>query len=389
MPTTKLGKCTWGWPEVRGVLAGSFGCASAPNARDTFAQALRTLGYASTPILTSSASVGLRLALEEMQAQRSNKTVVVVPAYCCPSVPRTVRALGLALRAAPVGADLNLDLDATAPLLRDDVLAVVGAHMYALPLDLVRLKKMTDAVGAFLIDDSAHALGPPFGTGGDVGLVSFNQSKTLTGGSPYGGGALFVPNEDLRLGIDRRWSALHEGKSRARAYAWFWLRYGAEITPRALSEYLYDFDIPLMHALGAGDDRAERMSAAAALALCAQVARLNAILTARTAITGWYLDATRRSEGIEFVQTATPRYLSRMFVRWKQDTRARDVRERLARRGFASRMPYPMWTTADDPTAAFIGKVNETHLELPGSPKLVKGDIDELIGALSASLKSA
>lgn len=388
MPTTKLGKCTWGWAEVRAVLSGSLHLASPDASRVTLAQALDGLGYKSAPFLVSRASVGLRLALEEMRALRPDRSVVVVPAYCCPSVPSTVRAAGLNLRAAPVAPDLNLDLDRLAPLLKDDVLAVVGVHMYALPLDMARLKTLADVAGAFTIDDAAHMVAAPHGLQGDVGLLSFNQSKTLTGGSPRGGGALFVTNEDLQAGVARRHASLPEGKSRARNYVWFALRFGIEVAPRALTQYIWDLDIPLMWATGANDEAAEKMGASPALAVRAQIERLEFVLAGRTAAAARYLTTLRGHENLEFVQASAPRYLSRMMVRWNAGPAAADVRERLTQRGFAARVPYPMWTAEDDPTADFIRKVTATHLELPGSPRLVANDIEELVTALSLCLKS-
>jgi len=388
MPTTKLGKCTWGGAEVRAVLSGALHLASPEASRAALTQALDRLGYKHAPLLVNRASVGLRLALEEMRAQRPDRSVVVVPAYCCPSVPSTVRAAGLNLRAGPVTPDLNLDLDRLAPLLKNDVLAVVGVHMYALPLDMARLKALAGAAGAFTVDDAAHMVAAPHGLQGDVGLLSFNQSKTLTGGSPHGGGALFVTNEDLRASVARRHASLPEGKSRARNYVWFALRFGIEVTPRALTEYIGDLDIPLAWTTSANYDGAEKMSASAALAVCAQIERLEQILAGRTAVARRYLNALREHKNLEFVQTQAPRYLSRMMVRWNAGPAAGDVRERLARRGFATRMPYPMWTADDDPTADFIRKLNATHLELPGSPRLVANDIEELVTALSLCLKS-
>jgi len=299
-------------------------------------------------------------------------------------VPATVREAGLSLRAAPVGVDLNLDLDRLAPLFGSDVLAVVGVHMYALPLDVARLKAM--ASDAFVIDDAAHIVAgrghPRLGLAGDVGLLSFNQSKTLTGGSPKGGGALLVTNEELRGGIERRYAALPEGKGRARTYLWFALRYAVEVTPRALTEYIGDLDIPLSAVLRANDDRPERMNACAAQALCAQIEQLDFILDGRKELTRSYLGSLKAHRALELVQTSEPRYLSRMMVRWRDGPDAAAVRDRLMSKGFATRMPYPIWA-ADDPTAPFVRRLNETHLELPGSPRLTGDEAEEVVDALA------
>ncbi|MCE9523506.1 MAG: DegT/DnrJ/EryC1/StrS family aminotransferase [Alphaproteobacteria bacterium] len=394
MPTTKLGKTSWGLAEVRAVLQGALHLSSAKQARAALAASLDTLGYRSAPFLVNRGSLALKLALDAMKVQRPERSVVVVPAYCCPSVPRTVLAAGLTLRAAPVGADLNLDIDRLAPTLKGDVLAVVGVHMYALPLDTARLKSMAHAAGAYLIDDAAHVVErtdgrrSPLGLAGDAGLLSFNQSKTLTGGSPEGGGALFVADAALRTHIAPRYESLAEGKSRIRPYVWFALRYGIEITPRALTQYIWDFDIPLSWLTGAETERFERMAAPAALAVRAQVERLNEIVAGRTSLTGRYLQVLRNHPEIEFVQTATPRHLSRMFVRWKFGSNADEVRESLAQRGFATRTPYPPWGPDGDPTTVAARQIAATHLELPGSPSVTSEQIEELVSALALCLKS-
>jgi dTDP-4-amino-4,6-dideoxygalactose transaminase len=328
-----------------------------------------------------------------MKAQRPGRSVVVVPAYCCPSVPDAVKALGLELRAAPVSADLNLDLDRVAPLIKEDVLAVVGVHMYGLPLDMARLKLLAQTARVFVVDDAAHVVErtdgrAPLGLAGDVGLLSFNQSKTLTGGSPDGGGALLVTNSDLQAGISKRVEALGEGKSRARAYLWFALRFGIEITPRALTEYTGNFDERAARAMGIKTERSERMSAAAALAVRAQINRLDEIKTGRTALVGRYLNVLRNHRELEFVQATSPRYLSRMLVRWQRGPHASEVRETLARQGFATRNPYPLWTASDDATADAVRTIAATHLELPGAPQITDAEIEELVTALALCLKS-
>lgn len=384
MPTTRLGKSTWGLREARAVVEGKFNLIPANTARESLERELNRIGFRSPMLLTNRASVGLKLALEEMRARRPHRDVVVVPAYCCPAVPDAVRAAGLRLRAAPVTPDLNLDLDRLDESLSDEVLAVVGVHMYGLPLDTVRLREQGRGAGVFVVDDAAHLVAPPYGLEGDVGILSFNQSKTLTGGSPHGGGALFVSNDELRPAIARRVAALPEGSSRARAYLWFVLRFGLENAPRALTEYFGGLDEPLGRFLGADSRLAERMSAAAALVVLEQTKRLDDIVAGRAALTGHYLAALPTGA---FVQTERPRYLSRMLVRWENGPTATVVRERLARRGLATRLPYPMWTDPDDPTAEFIRNVGETHLELPGSPSLDAAAVDKIAAAWLQALR--
>jgi dTDP-4-amino-4,6-dideoxygalactose transaminase len=393
MGVTRLGKCTWGSAEVAAVLNGIANPRGATHAGDELTDALHDAGYQSPCFLTNKGSIALAIALAEMKAQRPDRRVVVIPAYCCPSVPNVVRASGLQAKAAPVRDDLNLDLDKLAPLLDQNVLAVVGVHMYALPLDMGRLSALAKAAGAYVVDDAAHVIGVKagdrlMGTNGDVGLLSFNQSKTLTGGSPNGGGALLVANPELEPGIAKRHAALPDGKSRVRSYLWFALRYGIEVTPRALSVYLGPLEDPVASLLGDEIKVEESMSASASRAVTAQLKRLPAILAGRERVASHYIDALRDNAGLSFPQTPTPLYLSRMMVRWKSGPKAAQVRESMARLGHATRAPYPVWTDDADPTAAAVHNINATHLELPGSPALTAAQVSEAVAALKICLNA-
>jgi perosamine synthetase len=388
MAVTRLGKSYWGSAEVAAVLRGVVNPGAAGATRDALAKALRDLGYDAPLYLTSQGSVALALALEEMRAQRPGKSVVVVPAYCCPSVPDVVRALGLTLRAAPVRPDLNLDLDAIEPLLKPDVLAVVGVHMYGLPIDVVRLKAMAQKVDAYVVDDAAHVVGlasarPQLGMQGDVGLLSFHHSKTLTGGSPNGGGALIVTNPALNAGVARRFAELPEGRSPLGYHVWFALRYAIEVTPRALMQYIVDpfYDL-IVRWCGIERKKPERLGASAGKAVLAQLARLRTIIEGRRRIFADYIDILKATPGLELVQTKTPQSLSRVVVRWQGGARADDVREQLLRKGFATRQPYPMWTEASDPTAPVVARIVATHLELPASPVLRRAQLESVVRTL-------
>lgn len=394
MAVTRLGKCTWGAPEAGAVLKGVLNPSKAASARDDLARAFAGLGYGAPLLFVSQGSVALSLALAEMKAQRPGRSVVVVPAYCCPSVPDTVKKLGLPLRAAPVRADLNMDIDALAPLLGRDVLAVVGVHMYALPLDVARLRAMAHAAGAYVIDDAAHVVGfepgaARLGTMGDAGLLSFHHSKTLTGGSPNGGGALILSNTELAAGIERRFAALPEGRSRLGYYVWFALRYALEVTPRAFTEYSDPFDDALRYLCGIGKHVPERMSAAASFVVTAQLARLQKILEGRRTLVARYLELLRNVPGIELVQTTEPRSLSRVMARWHGPADAYDIREQLMRRKITTRLPYPMWTDEADPTAPAVQEIVRTHLELPAGLSLRREDLAEVADTLAKRLAGA
>lgn len=387
MGVTRLGKSTWGPAEYGAAFKGVVNPTAAPRAREALSRALNDLGYPSPLHLVAQGSVALALALEEMKAQRPDRSVVVVPAYCCPSVPNTVRALGLTLRAVPVKPDLNLDIDALPATLKSDVLAVVAVHMYGLPTDMDAIRAHAQSAGAYVIDDAAHVVAPArstpqLGTKGDVGILSFHHSKTLTGGSPNGGGALIVSNPDLAPGLAERVARLPEGRSRLRNYLWFAVRYGIERTPRALTEYLYPMDERVHGWLRIGGMTRERMSASSSFIVTAQLDRLDDIVANRARIIREYAQLLRQTPELQLVQGATYPTLTRIMVRWRTDADAVAVREKMTRQGFATRLAYPVWPDATDPTAADMKRVTRTHLELPAAPSLQRRHLESVVRSL-------
>ncbi|MBR4529163.1 MAG: DegT/DnrJ/EryC1/StrS family aminotransferase [Lachnospiraceae bacterium] len=84
---------------------------------------------------------------------------------------------------------------------------VVMAHLYGTPAKIREIREVCDRHGALLVEDAAESLGAGAGgsqTGsfGDVGIVSFNGNKIITGSC--GGAVLTKSEEDAAL--VRKWS---------------------------------------------------------------------------------------------------------------------------------------------------------------------------------------
>ncbi len=92
--------------------------------------------------------------------------------------------------------DLNLLEEA---LKKEDIKAVIVVHVYGQSAKIKDIKFLCNKYGAFLIEDSAEALGAEYerkkvGTFGDFGIYSFNGNKLLTTSS---GGVLVSQDETL------------------------------------------------------------------------------------------------------------------------------------------------------------------------------------------------
>lgn len=98
-----------------------------------------------------------------------------------------------------------------------DVKAVVLVHLYGTPCKFDEIKRITDRHGAVIIEDAAESFGAAYkgrqtGILGDVGCISFNGNKIITGTC---GGMLLTNDEDAAKKA-RKWST----QSRENA-AWY------------------------------------------------------------------------------------------------------------------------------------------------------------------------
>lgn len=84
---------------------------------------------------------------------------------------------------------------------------VVIAHLYGVPGKIDELKAVCDKHGALIVEDAAESLGATYkgvetGKFGDVGCISFNGNKIITGSS---GGMLLTDSKEVAEKV-RKWS---------------------------------------------------------------------------------------------------------------------------------------------------------------------------------------
>ena len=88
-----------------------------------------------------------------------------------------------------------------------EVRLIVVAHLYGSPGKIDQIKAIAQEHGALIVEDAAESLGATYkgqqtGTFGDIGIISFNGNKIITGSS---GGMLFIKErEDADKA--RKWS---------------------------------------------------------------------------------------------------------------------------------------------------------------------------------------
>ena len=168
---------------------------------DDLAHALAGFIGLPTVQITCSGTAALVIALTALARQTPDRRVVIVPAYTCPLVALAVKHCALELRVCELLPD-SLDMDSVelARLCDHNTLAVIPTHMAGRVADVASACLHARAVGAWVIEDAAQALGATVGgqsvgLQGDVGFFSLAVGKGLT---MFEGGVLFTQHPHLR-----------------------------------------------------------------------------------------------------------------------------------------------------------------------------------------------
>ena len=148
-------------------------------------------------VLTDSGTSALILALRKIVGPGGT---VAYPAYGC--IDLTTAALGAGVRVRLYDVDsatLSPDLDSVRAVISRGVDAIVVAHLYGYPADMVGVTKIAADQGIPVIEDAAQGAGGSLfgallGSIGDVSILSFGRGKGTTAGA---GGALLVRTPEL------------------------------------------------------------------------------------------------------------------------------------------------------------------------------------------------
>jgi perosamine synthetase len=180
-------------------------------AREVVRAALRTRYAAADALLTDSGTSALILALRQVVKSGG---AVAYPAYAC--IDLTTAALGAGIKVRLYDLDpttLSPDLDSVRAAIRRGVDAIVVAHLYGYPADVIGVRELAAEQGIPVIEDAAQGAGGTLrnqllGSLGDLAILSFARGKGTTGGS---GGALLVKTAALAEWTTRTRGLLHAG----------------------------------------------------------------------------------------------------------------------------------------------------------------------------------
>lgn len=181
--------------SVGSLRAGVWGIGHRQAASVQLAAAITQRFGAQRVLLTDSGTSALVLAL---RAAVGREGTVALPGYVCVDVIAAVLGAGLRARLYDIDpCTLSPDPDSVSGALERGAGAVVVAHLFGYPADIVEVGKRAAEHGATVIEDAAQAAGGmlgdrPLGSFGPLTVLSFGRGKGVSGG---GGGALLAWGE--------------------------------------------------------------------------------------------------------------------------------------------------------------------------------------------------
>lgn len=162
----------------------------------------------------SSGKAALVLVLQALNELLPERDEVLIPAYTCYSVPSAIVRAGLKVRLCDMATgSLDFDFDRLEEQLDNPrLLCVMPTHLFGLPADVERVRKLVNHRGIFVVEDAAQAMGGEWnckklGTLGDVGLFSMGRGKAF---STVEGGIILTDNDLIGRAIEKRLAAVAE-----------------------------------------------------------------------------------------------------------------------------------------------------------------------------------
>lgn len=161
--------------------------------------------------LVSSGKAALALILKGLASLSKERTEVVIPAYTCFSVPSAVVKAGLKVRLCDIDpCTLDFDYAHLESVINETTLCVVPCHLFGIPSDLDRIKRLCEGKGVFVVEDAAQAMGGVYkgkklGTAGDVGFFSLGRGKNITSGN---GGIIVTASGSISEAIESFYAGL-------------------------------------------------------------------------------------------------------------------------------------------------------------------------------------
>lgn len=162
--------------------------------------------------LVSSGKAALTIILQALKHCHPDRNKVLIPAYTCYSVPSAVNRAGLEIVLCDISnTGLDFDFRQIEPLLADEkLLCIIPTHLYGIPADVAKLRKMLSDSHVAIVEDAAQAMGncwqgQKIGTLGDASFFSLGRGKAF---STVEGGIILTDREDIGIAISEQYRYL-------------------------------------------------------------------------------------------------------------------------------------------------------------------------------------
>lgn len=149
--------------------------------------------------VTSGASA-IELAANVLKLKKNDEIIIPSHTYCATALPFS--RYNVKIKWADINQDdFTIDIEHVKKLITNKTKAIVAVHLYGLPCEILKLKKLCKDKKIFLIEDCAQSLGSmvgnrKVGTFGDMSIFSFHQQKNIT--TLGEGGMLIVNNKKFQ-----------------------------------------------------------------------------------------------------------------------------------------------------------------------------------------------
>lgn len=167
--------------------------------------------------LVSSGKAALAIILQALHELHPDRDEVIIPAFTCYSVPSAIKRAGLMIRLCDNDLntlDFNFDqleeilaakkTNPGEPSASSRLLAVLPTHLFGIPADVDRVKKLRTDPDMTIIEDAAQSMGGKhnsrkLGTLGDIGFFSLGRGKVF---STTEGGVIITNRDTIAEKID-------------------------------------------------------------------------------------------------------------------------------------------------------------------------------------------
>ena len=147
----------------------------------------------------NSGKAALTVILESLKLLKETRHGII-PSYTCYSVPSSLLQGAIKVKLCDLGIDsFDFDYQMLEEKIDENTLCVVQNHLFGIPSQVERVKRLCEEKGVFLIEDAAQSMGveeggAKLGTIGDVGFFSLGRGKNISAGS---GGIILTNSDDI------------------------------------------------------------------------------------------------------------------------------------------------------------------------------------------------